>query len=345
MDTQIWNILGNHLKGESDKDEEARLKQWLQQSPENQQILEDVKQIWEKTGNLDTSKWAPKVDLDEEWGAFKNLTAENDKVEKSKPLENDSSKGKTLAFPAWIYRVAAALVLGLGLAYYLNYTGGPALNKNIIVHNSHLEKTKVLLPDQSEIWLNQQSEISYDSDFGISHRTLSLQGEAFFDIQKSEVPFVINTNQTKTEVLGTAFNLRSFAEETELTLIRGSVAFSEKDNPDNKVILIPGERAIHQVGSDQILKSENSDANFIAWKEEVLVFDKTKLDEVITALEKYFDIKVEVNNLQLYDCRFTGRFYNPNLDVILEVLSASLNIKYTLKDNNVSLTGAGCPSN
>ncbi|MEP1782950.1 FecR domain-containing protein, partial [Reichenbachiella sp.] len=225
------------------------------------------------------------------------------------------------------------------------YTGGPTLNKSMIVHNSHLEKIKVLLPDQSEIWLNQQSEISYDSDFGISHRILSLQGEAFFDIQKSEIPFVINTNQTKTEVLGTAFNLRSFAEETELTLIRGSVAFSEKDNPSNKVILIPGERAIHQVGSDQILKSENSDANFIAWKEEVLVFDKTELDEVITALEKYFDIKVEVNNLQLYNCRFTGRFYNPNLDIILEVLSASLNIKYTLKDNNVSLTGAGCPSN
>lgn len=346
METRIWNILGNHLKGESNQEEETILIEWLSENSENSKILEEVKDIWQKTGSLNSSRWSPEVDIDQEWEAFTKFRADNQESEKDKHAATMQEGNKHILFPAWAYRAAAAVVLGFGLIYYFNFTGGLQVNKEILVHSTLEEKTKILLPDSSAIWLNKQSEIAYDTDFGITHRTLSLSGEAFFDVRKDKAPFVIISGQTKTEVLGTAFNLRSYVEEgtTAVTLIHGSISFSEKEDPGNKVILAPGESAMLQKGS-KILKSRHQDPNFMAWKEEVLVFNKSKLDGVIATLEKYFDITISVSNIQLYNCRFTGKFYNPNLDVILEVLSASLNIQHATENDSIVLKGSGCPPN
>lgn len=347
MDTHIWNILGKYVKGESDQEEQALLQQWLDESTENPKILKDVTDIWEKTGRLDTSSWAPKVNLDEEWQAFKNLASKDTRDDQTLANDKQDPEGKTTSFPIWIYRIAAAVVLGFGLIYFFNYTGGPVVGDQLTVYATDQIKTKVLLPDSSEVWLNKQSELSYAAGFGRSHRNLTLTGEAYFDIKKNEIPFIILSHQTQTEVLGTAFNLRSYAHEesVSLALVRGKVAFSEQQDSDNRVTLGVGEQATLSKSTRHIKKTKLNDKNVLAWKNDVLDFKKTKLDKVLPTLEKYFNVEIKVKNLQLYNCRFTGKFYNPDLNNVLEVLAASLNLTYTTQGHAITLQGAGCSNN
>lgn len=344
MDTRIWNILGNHFKGESSKEEDTLLQDWLSESSDNQQIMTDLESIWEKTGSLDTSRWAPKVDVDAEWDAFRQFRSEMDAEEVEKSIEELRTKHKFLTLPVWMYRVAAAVVLGFGLIYFINYSGGILDDREMIVHKSFEQKRKIILPDESIVWLNRQSQISYSEDFGQSHRNMTLNGEAFFDVQKKTTPFVIKSHETTTEVLGTAFNLRSYKEEgqTELALIRGKVSFSDNKNPENRVILNPGEQAELKHGSQKIKKSKILDLNVTSWKSGALTFDNAPLGEVASTLEKYFNIQIKMSTKDLNACRFTGSFENPELSELLDILCASLRLTYTKSQNIITLSGDGC---
>lgn len=346
MDTRIWNILGNHFKGESNREDEDVLQKWLAQSDDNQQIMTDLEAIWAKTGSLDTSHWAPKVDVDSEWESFKAFKSKQEVEEAEKNIAEVRSKHQFLTLPVWMYRTAAAVVLGFGLIYFINYSGGILDDNEVIVHNSHQQKRKIILPDQSVVWLNRQSQITYDSDFGLTHREMTLKGEAYFDVQKQNTPFVIRSHEATTEVLGTAFNLRSYKEEsvTALALLRGKVAFADNNNPNNSVILAPGESAELKRGSGKIKKSKILDSNILSWQNERLVFDNTALDEVTKTIEKYFNIQIKMSNDDLNACRFTGSFDDPELNELLDVLCASLRLTYSKSQNIVTISGEGCSS-
>lgn len=330
MDSKTWDIIGKHLKGESSEEETAILQQWLQESIENQELLDEVTNLWEKTGHLDFSTQAPKIDLDQEWNAFEAYRDRNESI------------GKKTVIPMWIYRVAAILIMCIGIVFY--FLTSPDNTGQHITHRTQSEKMRLFLPDSSEIWLNKSSEISYQEGFGTEHRNLTLSGEAFFDVRKNNIPFTINTRQSKTEVLGTAFNLKSYESDsnTEITLIRGRLAFSQAKNPTNKVHLNPGEKAILKNTTHQIIKTRYSDPQFLAWKEDILLFNKTTLHEVFSTLEEYFDIKVNVENQAVYLCHFTGNFKKPKLNEILDVLSASINFTYHRTDTQVTISGGSC---
>ena len=85
----------------------------------------------------------------------------------------------------------------------------------------------VLLPDGSVVLLNQNSELEYQKDFG--DRQVTLRGEAFFKVQKAEVPFVVSTSNGQITVLGTAFNVKEDEKQLEVEVETGSVELKVKD--------------------------------------------------------------------------------------------------------------------
>lgn len=344
MNNEIWNIIGKKVKGDITDGELDSLKTWLSENAENQEILNDTLTIWEKTEGLEQNQ---KLDTDQEWKDFKTYKFDREEESSTNHVDRQENQTKQVSlFPAWLYRIAAILVLGVGLTYYFNVFKDDSFEiVYTTIHKSSDQKLKIALPDQSEIWLNRFSEVSYSEGFGSSHRTLQLKGEAFFDVQKSNLTFIILGNQSQTEVMGTAFNVRSIETEpsTEVVVVRGKVAFSGNKVSTKKIILTRGEKAVLNLSTNRISKSINSDSNFLSWKEEVLIFDQTSFDQVIKTLQTYFDIKISLENDQLLNCHFTGKFDEPQLIQVLEILSASMGFKYQIKDNTVSITGNGCP--
>src|SRR6187401_2548064 len=107
-------------------------------------------------------------------------------------------------------------------------------------------RTKIVLPDGSQVWLNAGSNLDYNnSEFNKDLREVTLSGEAYFDVTKNAAkPFIIHTKKMDVKVIGTAFNVRSYSNEktAEASLIRGSIEVSLKDRKDQKFILKPNEK-------------------------------------------------------------------------------------------------------
>ena len=94
------------------------------------------------------------------------------------------------------------------------------------------------LPDGSTVYLNKDSKLTYPNKFEGDERVVILEGECFFDVKKNpDKPFIIFSGNTKTEVLGTTFNLRAYPEQenVEVMVLTGRVKFSRiTDETENK---------------------------------------------------------------------------------------------------------------
>jgi transmembrane sensor len=101
----------------------------------------------------------------------------------------------------WYYKVAAILVIGLCVSYFLKNSFVQTIN----VGNG-AEMAEVLLPDNSKVLLNDGSNLSYSTWNWDNNRALHLKGEAYFKVAKGK-KFEVNTNLGKVSVLGTQFNM------------------------------------------------------------------------------------------------------------------------------------------
>jgi len=148
---------------------------------------------------------------------------------------------------------------------------------------------KVILPDGSKVWLNAMSRLEYPVSFsGKQERRVQLIGEAYFEISKDKKhPFKVKTLNQQVEVLGTHFNMSSYAEDQEdkTTLLEGSVKIN------NSLLLEPGQQAIRrQSGHWQVQETNSQDA--IAWKDGLFVFEDEKLESIMHKIARWYNVTV-----------------------------------------------------
>ncbi|WP_346319191.1 FecR domain-containing protein [Chitinophaga sp. YIM B06452] len=218
------------------------------------------------------------------------------------------------------------------------------------------------LADGTEVWMNSNSKITYGEDFNHSSRTVRLTGEAYFKVAKDEdMPFIIEAGGLKVKVLGTVFNIRSYPDEqnTETTLVSGSVAITLTDQPGNTIQLKPGEklavrnriskvyRAPHNPDSleaQQVpiltlskMRMDPLDGTLLdaGWKEGKLVFDGDNFGKVASKLEKWYNVTVVVENDALYNASFTGVFEKKSLADVLNALQATEKLTYSQDNDTV----------
>lgn len=205
------------------------------------------------------------------------------------------------------------------------------------------QKETYYLPDSSQVWLNQRSELRYTTDFNRDNRVVYLTGEAFFVVQKAEGRrFTVYSGLAKTEVIGTSFNLNAYFDDSVVVqVVTGRVAFSPRDQ-DNAVFLTPGQKGLLRDEQGVAQRSLVRDPNFRAWQNNQLVFDNTRLTKIIQLLEQQYGVTVELENSNLANCRYTASFSKASLTEVLDVLSAVGDLTYDKTGNRVVLSGTGC---
>lgn len=238
-----------------------------------------------------------------------------------------------------LLRIAASLaVVFSGVVWWL------LLHENVLSTRKAVtafgEQTRITLPDSTVVWLNELSEVRYDNSFNHEKRMVWLQGEAFFEVKhNSQKPFIIQTGIVTTEVTGTSFNLRNYSLEqmVELDVLTGKVQFGAT----KKIEIHPGTMASFNTVRRRV-DIIASRANVCAWRTKRLVFDDASIKDVKQDLERYFHINIKTEDPSLLTCHFTGRFDNPEVEDVLNVISYSLNIQYSLQQNKYILSGVGC---
>lgn len=228
-------------------------------------------------------------------------------------------------------------------------------------------KSKIELPDGTQVWLNADSKLVYNGDFSGKLREVSLSGEAYFDVVKDKSrPFIIHTSSVQVKVLGTAFNVRSYPSDktTETSLIRGSVEVSLNAHPEKKVVLKPNEKVVINNAAAALPPADKQPVNNSAkntataepmlvtsvhvdkkdqevyetmWVKNKLAFDETGFDDMIAALERWYNVSIVVKNKTLSAGTYTVTFENKTLDQVLEGLQFSAHFQYQVKESVVTI--------
>ena len=171
------------------------------------------------------------------------------------------------------------------------------------------ERLAVTLPDGSQVELNSGTTMRYDRRFG-SERVVHLEGEAFFDVVTEERPFIVQTFNAQTTVLGTRFNVRAWSRSidpnTTVTLESGRVALVPTDQPEQAVTLEPGQT--HRIGQTPHASSppdSNAVARATAWRQGDLVYKDQWLGVILEDVERRFAVDFTVRPASLRQRRLT----------------------------------------
>ena len=189
------------------------------------------------------------------------------------------------------------------------------------------------LPDGTRVWLNAASSLKYPVQFAGSSRTVELDGEAYFEVKAiqsgsgTRVPFMVTASNQTVEVLGTHFNINSYADEGSIstTLLEGSVRVSvvSKENLAQAVsrLLKPDQQSV--LTGDQLQVSEVNADEMVAWMEGYFSFKRADIKMIMRQLSRWYDLEV-VYEGEIPASTYSGKVdRNLNLSDVLEVLAFS----------------------
>jgi ferric-dicitrate binding protein FerR (iron transport regulator) len=223
----------------------------------------------------------------------------------------------------WSYAVAASLVLLMGLAGFLflqNQQSG------ISYMNNNVAALTIFLPDGTEVSLNQGAEVKYNKSFGLTDRSISLAGEAFFKVKPNKtLPFIITTQETAVKVLGTSFNVKSDAQGVEVVVKTGRVEVYRDENTHEALVLNPGEGAFSSGAG--LVRYQNERENYLAWLDKKLVFKAMPLPQVINDINQAYHTHIELGDSSIQNLVITTTFENNSIDEILESIALALNLE------------------
>jgi transmembrane sensor len=310
---------------------------WLQQHPEKREVVMEAVRAVSSIHYKEKLSMNDKVYIE----TYENII----KAEKEGISKGNISGKKALwssIFP--IRQVAASLLLlfCIGMVYqvvfHLPVKEGPTKKESAIIKRTNPagKKSVITLSDGTRIYLNAESEISYASEFSDSLRLVSLKGEAFFEVQKENRPFVVETQGTKISVLGTSFNVNQ-KNNGALTVALVSGKVSIDDQQGNQMHLEPREMMVREKGGN-IHKTTFDPLEVTGWKDKVLVFKKNSLPEVKSKVENWFGVKVQINGQIDPDWSYSGIYKDETLENVLRGIFLTSGSSYKIEEKNVIIS-------
>ncbi|MCG8513451.1 MAG: DUF4974 domain-containing protein [Halanaerobiales bacterium] len=194
-------------------------------------------------------------------------------------------------------------------------------------------RTKFVLPDGTTGFLNNGSTLEYPLDF-TKDRTVILKGEAYFDVIKDkESPFIVNTSNLSTKVLGTQFNVVAYGDENteEIILKEGKVEVYSNQG-DKLETLQPNQNLILNTQTKRYNKNRVEVSQYVSWIEGKLTFRNEEMQKAANRLERWYNIEIEIKDPELLNYSFRATFIDEPLEEVLKLLAITTPIKYKVQD-------------
>ncbi len=220
--------------------------------------------------------------------------------------------------------------------------------------NEGREVVPLTLSDGSTVQLGPGSRLGYTNGFGITDRFVWLEGEAYFEVIKNtESPFIVNSHNVLTKVLGTTFHVRAYSqdENVSISVTSGKVTVQKKTfkdaeemDPGPELILTPNQQAVVSRKNDKIIKTLIETPAIIKVPEQHrhFIFNDTPISEVFQTLEEAYGIPIAFDNEKLAKCNLTAQLSNEDLFDKLDLICETIQASYQVTDGQIVIRGAGC---
>lgn len=338
------DLLDRFFRNQCSEEEARRVVAWLNSTEDRELIAADImKRHWEETANLDV---ADERKLDQLLFKIHNKINAADVV--SKPAKEQYSSAKVVhlfnkRINAHYFKWAAVFIGSLLISTVGLLTFNPINDDTVHYATQYGEIEEITLPDGSSVVLNANSELSFTADWedDSSIREVWLKGEAFFSVLKkpeSKHPkFIVHANELNVEVLGTQFNVKNRRCNTSVVLNSGKVKLKETEKL-NEVNMEPGELVEYSQKKNAFRKKVVNPELYSSWKDKKLIFDNTSIKKIAMIIEDNYGIKVQFTDESISDKRVSGSVPSENVEVLLDALSASFNIKIQKQDDLVKIS-------
>jgi transmembrane sensor len=344
-----WSKLGRYLASECSDAERKEIDNWIASDPEAEATVAALRQIWGAAAQK-TNKW----DVDKAWTQLTSKAGIQRPYTPGSRFLHSIANQRNIVHPlarATFWRVAAVIVVFLGISYvaiqFLElreaHNRRPAM-REIIADKG--QRINLRFDDGTRVTLNAGSSLLFPDHFSRERREVTLKGEALFHAARlNGVPFIVKAEGALVEVLGTQFSVRAWPGENTVQVVvaEGRVEFrAQSGEPDKSVILTPGQMSsMSESGkiTPPILVDVDKE---LAWVSGRLLFDKTPFREAVESLERRYGLVCLTPDTSILSRRLTATFKDEPQNVVLEMISLSLDLRYRCdQDTVVFLDNAG----
>ena len=311
----ISKIIGRHIMVASSDEEKEELKRW--RSDEKNEIeYQRLKKLIQHR-YFKKNEEADPVPI-------------NDFFNRARLIQ---AKKRTLNW--WKVAASVAIILSVGSMlsdYFFLFD-----NTQIELVADSGQRTEAVLPDGTRVWLNNSSKLIYEQHFG-RQRNVQLDGEAFFQVAEDVTsPFTVETGGMEVRVTGTQFNVKNYSNDKTVEVALEEGAVKVRSNVGEKISLEPGDFLTMSKETFQFVKQQGDVRNSSAWRDGVMVFNNEDFDNLITRLERWYDIRIDYRQEDFNGIHYSGTIRNLRLDQVFEFVNLTVPIEVEMKPNHIVL--------
>ena len=325
--SDIEEIIIRSLTGQASKNDLHKLEEWRRLNQENEESYTLLKETWERPSG------------ETYYPAYESL--EEHIIEAGYRQQKGAGARSRYSM---VFKIAAAVMVIFVTSWLLvtnNHQSEISQKRQdwVVTHNPTGQRSKITLPDNSVIFLNSESQISYLRGFHDSIRHVILEGEAYFEIEHdNDRPFVVEAGGINTTVLGTSFNVRNYPDErsVRVSLLSGRIRVTDSQVP-NEVLLEPFEE-VDFIKKTRVLKMSRFNRDHITlWKDGIINFKRSSFQHVIRTLERSYDVEIDTADYSTKDWDYTGVFDNTSLEIVLTRIGYSEGFKFEMNGRQVKI--------
>jgi len=321
-----WQVITKFFQKTITQEELTELNNWLKEDVENEVLLSEAYNIYSIT-HYSPKPFNPDVEM-----AWKKI---DKRLSPTRP-------GKRTLVGKLKYVAAVAAVFAVALSYvWLNNESKSsqiAAQSNTEIVTPMGQKTMVILPDSSIVWLNSGSSLKYNGNFNLKDREVILKGEAYFEVKKNiSKRFRVKTGIFNVDVYGTAFNIKNHENDNfqEITVANGRVGISDKNGEIKQ--LTRGDQALFNKESNTITFRESVPEVVSAWRNNELIFDNTPLEEAIKYMERWYGVNITIDVKMQGKHNYTFKIKTESLREMLEMMKVMTPLEYEINGKDVKI--------
>ena len=330
------------IEGECSPEEAAAIQAWVAGDARRGELLDELRAVWRVSGE-GTRDWG----LAE---ARERLLDARNRAARGPgpfPVRSRALSTRGAAAPRtgasrarWGAIAAAAALVLAGTAVWRLRAPAAVPSEYATARGQRVELS---FSDGSRVLLGVDSRLRVPGDYGVRERVVELEGQAYFVVRHdARRPFRVRTRRGTTEDLGTAFDVRTYREESYLQVVvaAGRVALrgARGDATDSVALTLkPRDRAVIDARGNATTTAGVSLKQYLAWTRGALVFNDAPLASVLTQLGRWYDLDIETGDRSSDDDRLTISFTTQSADEALTALAKVLDARVTRVERLVRL--------